>query len=107
MKYICFGNLFFSGDEDAFWDSISEPRGKKIIASLPSNHNLSFANSVQLFVKNRFDTYLGPLNRVDFIDNHAFVTVDTVSLSGMDQADPLTGVNLGDILSAQLGDDIF
>jgi ethanolamine phosphate phosphodiesterase len=90
-EYIRFGNLFFSGDQDASGGSISEPRGKKIIASLPGNHDLGFANGVQLSVKNRFDTYFGPLNRVDVIGNHTFVTVDTVSLSAMDQVDPLTG----------------
>src|SRR5271154_4917524 len=88
MKYIRFGNLFFSGDQDASGRSISEPRGKKIIAPLP---DLGFTNGVQLSVKNRFDTYFGPLNRVDIIGNHTFVTVDTVSLSAIDQADPFTG----------------
>lgn len=90
-EYIRFGNLFFDGDEDASGASASEPRGKKIIASLPGNHDLGFATGVQPSVKNRFDAYFGPLNRVDVLGNHTFVTLDTVSLSAMDQADPFTG----------------
>lgn len=42
-------------------------------------------------VKERFDAYFGPLNRVDIIGNHSFVHLDTVSLSAMDQIDPKTG----------------
>jgi hypothetical protein len=42
-------------------------------------------------VKERFDAYFGPLNRIDIIGNHSFVHLDTVSLSAMDQIDPKTG----------------
>jgi hypothetical protein len=90
MKHIHFSNAFFSGDEDASGGSISEPRGKRS-SLLYLATMIGFANGVQLSVKNRFDTYFGALNRVDVIGNHAFVTVNTVSLSAMDQADPLTG----------------
>jgi hypothetical protein len=90
-EYARFGKLFFSGDDDASGASTSEPRGRKIIASLPGNHDLGFATGVQSSVKDRFDAYFGPLNRVDVIGNHTFVSIDTVSLSAMDQADPLTG----------------
>jgi len=90
-EYERFGNLFFSGAGDASAASTSEPRGRKIIASLPGNHDLGFATGVQLPVKDRFDAYFGPLNRVDVVGNHTFVTLDTVSLSAMDQVDPLTG----------------
>lgn len=90
-EYARFSNIFFSGDEDASRRSTSEPRGKKIIASLPGNHDLGFATGVQPAVKDRFDAYFGPLNRVDVVGNHTFVSLDTVSLSAMDQADPLTG----------------
>jgi hypothetical protein len=90
-EYGRFGNLFFSSREDASAASTSEPRGRKIIASLPGNHDLGFAAGVQPSVKDRFDAYFGPLNRVDVVGNHTFVTLDTVSLSAMDQVDPLTG----------------
>jgi hypothetical protein len=90
-EYERFSNLFFSSEEDAAAASASEPRGRKIIASLPGNHDLGFASGVQLSVKDRFDAYFGPLNRVDIVGNHTFVTLDTVSLSAVDQVDPLTG----------------
>ena len=90
-EYARFCDLFFSGDEYASGGSSPERRGRKIIASLPGNHDLGFATGVQPSVKDRFDAYFGPLNRVDVVGNHTIVTLDTVSLSAMDQADPLTG----------------
>ncbi|KAJ5698713.1 hypothetical protein N7462_000718 [Penicillium macrosclerotiorum] len=66
-------------------------RGRRIIASLPGNHDLGFANGIQEPVRRRFQSYFGNGNRVDIIGNHTFVSVDTVSLSAMDQPDPLTG----------------
>jgi hypothetical protein len=42
-------------------------------------------------VRRRFQSHFGNGNRVDVIGNHTFVSVDTVSLSAMDQPDPLTG----------------
>ncbi|KAJ5085202.1 hypothetical protein N7532_009973 [Penicillium argentinense] len=66
-------------------------RGRKMIASLPGNHDLGFGNGVLEPVRDRFQSYFGDSNRVDVIGNHTFVSVDTVSLSAMDQPDPLTG----------------
>ncbi|KAJ6086623.1 hypothetical protein N7467_005537 [Penicillium canescens] len=66
-------------------------RGRKLLASLPGNHDLGFGNGIQEPVRDRFQTYFGHSNRVDVIGNHTFVSVDTVSLSAMDQPDPLTG----------------
>jgi ethanolamine phosphate phosphodiesterase len=71
--------------------SPAEPRGRKIIASLPGNHDLGFASGIQIPVKDRFEAYFGKGNRIDIIGNHSFISVDTVSLSAMDQADPNTG----------------
>lgn len=62
-----------------------------MIASLPGNHDLGFGNGVQQPVRNRFESFFGSTNRVDVIGNHTFVSVDTPSLSAMDQPDPLTG----------------
>ncbi|KAE8389684.1 hypothetical protein BDV23DRAFT_156692 [Aspergillus alliaceus] len=67
------------------------PRGRRMIASLPGNHDLGFGTGVQLPVRDRFQAYFGKSNRVDIIGNHTFVSVDTVSLSAMDQPDPETG----------------
>ena len=70
---------------------MAEPTGRRLLASLPGNHDLGFAAGIQMPVKERFDAYFGPLNRVDIIGNHSFVHLDTVSLSAMDQIDPKTG----------------
>lgn len=69
----------------------TDGRGRKMIASLPGNHDLGFGNGVLEPVRDRFQSYFGNSNRVDVIGNHTFVSVDTVSLSAMDQPDPLTG----------------
>ncbi|KAJ5566570.1 hypothetical protein N7535_008208 [Penicillium sp. DV-2018c] len=68
-----------------------DPRGRRMIASLPGNHDLGFGNGVQEPVRNRFESFFGSTNRVDVIGNHTFVSVDSPSLSAMDQPDPLTG----------------
>jgi hypothetical protein len=62
-----------------------------MIASLPGNHDLGFGNGIQEPVRDRFESFFGNPNRVDVIGNHTFVSVDTPSLSAMDQPDPLTG----------------
>ena len=91
MEYTRFQNIFIDGWLDSGRDSPVEPRGRKIIASLPGNHDLGFASGIQGPVKKRFEAYFGNGNRVDIIGNHSFVSVDTVSLSAMDQVDPNTG----------------
>ncbi|THD00141.1 hypothetical protein EYZ11_000332 [Aspergillus tanneri] len=73
-------------------DSFSKnARGRRMIASLPGNHDLGFGSGVQLPVRDRFQMFFGNGNRVDVIGNHTFVSMDTVSLSAMDQPDPATG----------------
>ncbi|KAJ5547452.1 hypothetical protein N7494_005037 [Penicillium frequentans] len=66
-------------------------RGRRLIASLPGNHDLGFAYGIQEPVRDRFEAYFGQGNRVDVIGNHTFISVDTVSLSAMDQPNPQTG----------------
>ncbi|KAJ5124954.1 uncharacterized protein N7515_008779 [Penicillium bovifimosum] len=77
------------------WEKQRSPpvddRGRRMIASLPGNHDLGFGNGVQVPVRNRFESFFGSTNRVDVIGNHTFVSVDAPSLSAMDQPDPLTG----------------
>ena len=90
-EYTRFSKLFFSQWRDGAEGTPGEPRGRKFVASLPGNHDLGFATGIQSTVKDRFDAYFGPLNRLDIVGNHTFVSVDSVSLSAMDQADPLTG----------------
>ncbi|KKK17099.1 hypothetical protein AOCH_003656 [Aspergillus ochraceoroseus] len=69
----------------------TSPHGRVMIASLPGNHDLGFGSGVQLPVRDRFQNFFGKGNRVDVIGNHTIVSVDTVSLSAMDQPDPHTG----------------
>ncbi|KAJ5937496.1 hypothetical protein N7454_003838 [Penicillium verhagenii] len=72
-------------------ESPVDGRGRKLIASLPGNHDLGFGNGIQEPVRDRFEAYFGQGNRLDVIGNHTFILVDTVSLSAMDQPDPQTG----------------
>lgn len=96
-EYGRFARLFFRGWRPNSAGSASEPRGHKLVSTLPGNHDLGFANGISAPVKERFETYFGPLNRIDVVGNHTFVSVDTVSLSAMDQVDPATGSSgLGD-----------
>lgn len=91
-EYVRFSNLFLrSWNDGGPTASRAEPAGRRILASIPGNHDLGFAAGIQPAVKSRFDAYFGPLNRVDVIGNHSFVSLDSVSLSAMDQVDPETG----------------
>ena len=62
----------------------------RIIASLPGNHDLGFGQTMQIPVRERFNAFFGDSNRIDIIGNHTVVSVDTVSLSAMDddRSDP-------------------
>ncbi|KAL2399711.1 Cell division control protein 1 [Exophiala dermatitidis] len=90
-EYIRFSNIFTRPWLKYPSATAAEPTGRRILASLPGNHDLGFAAGIQAPVKERFDAYFGPLNRIDIIGNHSFVHLDTVSLSAMDQVDPETG----------------
>ncbi|KIX01569.1 uncharacterized protein Z518_09295 [Rhinocladiella mackenziei CBS 650.93] len=90
-EYIRFSNIFLRSWLTGTSARVAEPASRRILASLPGNHDLGFAAGIQGPVKERFDAYFGPLNRVDIIGNHSFVHLDTVSLSAMDQVDPETG----------------
>ena len=56
-------------------------RERKLVASLPGNHDLGFGGGIQLPVRRRFTTFFGPSNRVDVLGNVTFVSLDSVSLS--------------------------
>ncbi|KAI1618267.1 hypothetical protein EDD37DRAFT_260259 [Exophiala viscosa] len=90
-EYVRFSNLFLRSWYKGSFVSLAEPQGRRILASLPGNHDLGFAAGIQSPVRERFDAFFGPLNRVDILGNHSFVHLDTVSLSAMDQIDPETG----------------
>ncbi|KAL2755801.1 hypothetical protein ACRALDRAFT_1082099 [Sodiomyces alcalophilus JCM 7366] len=80
-EYARFGDIFFEnwklgGDKPGPWQ-----RGRKLVASLPGNHDLGFGNEIKLPVRDRFYAHFGEGNRVDVVGNHSIVSVDTVSLS--------------------------
>ncbi|KAI1334317.1 putative manganese ion homeostasis [Xylariaceae sp. FL0016] len=80
-EYARFGNIFF--DSWNLGGEYSGPyqRGRKLISSLPGNHDLGFGAEVKIPARHRFNAYFGETNRVDVVGNHTFVSVDTVSLS--------------------------
>ncbi|EOO00749.1 putative cell division control protein 1 protein [Phaeoacremonium minimum UCRPA7] len=80
-EYARFGDIFFDPWNDAGPDAGKGQRGRKLIASLPGNHDLGFGSEVKAPVRDRFEAYFGDVNRVDVIGNHTFVSVDTVSWS--------------------------
>lgn len=90
-EYSRFAKIFFNQWNQPPVHSPGEARGRKLIASLPGNHDLGFGTGVQAPVRQRFQAYFGRGNRVDILGNHTFVSVDTVSFSAMDQPDPNTG----------------
>ncbi|OTA86442.1 hypothetical protein M434DRAFT_399886 [Hypoxylon sp. CO27-5] len=81
QEYKRFGDIFYDnwilgGVFPGPWQ-----RGRKLISSLPGNHDLGFGAEVKVPARHRFSAYFGEPNRVDVIGNHTFVSVDTVSLS--------------------------
>ncbi|KAL5357353.1 hypothetical protein BJX96DRAFT_11213 [Aspergillus floccosus] len=89
-EYHRFVKIFADQWNDGDW-ATSDPRGRRMISSLPGNHDLGFGSGIQIPVRDRFQAFFGKGNRVDIIGNHTFVSIDTVSLSAMDQPDPETG----------------
>ncbi|KAF7546723.1 hypothetical protein G7046_g9222 [Stylonectria norvegica] len=81
QEYKRFGNIFFDNWNVAGEDPGPGQRGRKLVASLPGNHDLGFSAQVQIPVRNRFGAYFGDMNRVDVVGNHTIVSVDSVSLS--------------------------
>lgn len=81
-EYMRFSDIFFKPyyDEDTIDPGRTSP-GRKLVASLPGNHDLGFGSMVKVPVRERFSAYFGEPNRVDVIGNHTIVSVDTVSLS--------------------------
>ncbi|KAI1174301.1 hypothetical protein F4777DRAFT_554568 [Nemania sp. FL0916] len=80
-EYARFGRIFIN---NWIWGgTIPAPfqRGRKLISSLPGNHDLGFGAEVKVPVRHRFSAFFGETNRVDVIGNHTFVSVDSVSLS--------------------------
>ncbi|TLD25748.1 hypothetical protein E2P81_ATG09405 [Venturia nashicola] len=84
-EYKRFSNIFF----ETFTKTGVEPRTgqmmrRRIISTLPGNHDLGFGDGVHRPVRNRFHAYFGEGNRVDVVGNHTFVSIDAVSISAKD-----------------------
>lgn len=82
-EYERFGNMFFDPLQISGGQAVAKSR--KIIATLPGNHDLGFGMGVQTPVRKRFHAFFGEGDRVDVIGNHTFVSLDTLSLSAMGQ----------------------
>lgn len=96
-EYERFQDMFVKTWCDAGMPYLPGDGGRRLITSVPGNHDLGFGGGINPHVKSRFDAHFGPLNRIDVLGNHTFVSLDTVSLSAMDQVDPQTGaVGTGD-----------
>lgn len=80
-EYARFGDIFFKPFNIGGPQSNTWQRGRKLVASLPGNHDLGFGAQVKVTVRDRFRAYFGEENRIDVIGNHTIVSVDTVSLS--------------------------
>lgn len=93
-EYRRFGNIFFRHWGDGGLDPRPGQPGRKLISSLPGNHDLGFAKGVQEGVRNRFNAYFGEGNRIDIIANHTFVSIDSVSLSAVGMEYPEQVENL-------------
>lgn len=81
-EYERFGNIFVKTWQDA---GVVGRKGqglrRKLILTLPGNHDLGFAEGVSHPVRKRYYAYFGEGNRVDVIANHTFVSIDALSLS--------------------------
>ncbi|RKF53569.1 Cell division control protein 1 [Golovinomyces cichoracearum] len=91
-EYDRFGRIFYKfwnlgGLHPGPWQ-----RGKKIISSLPGNHDLGFGDHIKISIRDRFQAYFGEGNRVDVIGNHTFVSVDSVSLSASGSSSDVTEI---------------
>ena len=87
-EYRRFGRIFFSHWGDGGFEGRPGQPGRKLIGSLPGNHDLGFAKGVDPSVRDRFHAYFGEGNRIDVVGNHTFVSIDSVSLSALGQSNP-------------------
>lgn len=58
---------------------------KRVMTSLPGNHDLGFGSGVQVAVRDRFEAHFGETNNVYVLGNHTFVSLDAPSLSAYEE----------------------
>ncbi|KAI4118051.1 MAG: hypothetical protein LQ345_001816 [Seirophora villosa] len=90
-EYRRFGKIFFKEWLRRGLRGDDANNRRKLVASLPGNHDLGLGNGIRLPVRKRFNAFIGEGNRIDVVGNHTFVSLDTVSLSAKGQPDPATG----------------
>ena len=92
-QYRKYGILFWQHELDRFSSIFLREWGQKdgadrrIITSLPGNHDLGFGKGIQKAVRDRFQAFFGDGNRIDIIGNHTFVSMDSVSFSAKEDAE--------------------
>ena len=64
---------------------LSGSKHRRVLTSLPGNHDLGFGKDVQRSVRDRFRSHFGDTNGINVIGNHTFVSVDSPSLSAYSQ----------------------
>lgn len=76
-----------NGATPSAWYEYATSRSKhrRLLTTLPGNHDVGFGSGVQLSVRDRFHSRFGESDRVDVIGNHTFVSLDTPSLSALSQ----------------------
>lgn len=79
-EYQRFSDIFFRPFNEGGEVPGPYQRGRKLVASLPGNHDLGFGAQVQVPVRDRFSAFFGETNRVDVVGNHTIVSIDAVSL---------------------------
>ena len=76
-----------NGADNVTWQeyATSGAQQRRLITTLPGNHDLGLGAGVQLAVRDRFQSRFGEPNRIDVLGNHTFVSLDTPSLSAHSQ----------------------
>lgn len=101
-EYNRFGCIFFRPWRHGKRTETQGRPYRKMIATLPGNHDLGLGTGIRLPVRKRFNAYFGGGNRVDVIGNHSFVSVDTLSLSAKGQAAGDMGASDGNRLAREI-----
>ncbi|PSR88474.1 putative frost protein [Coniella lustricola] len=81
QEYLRFNELFINPWNLPGAKAGPGQRGRKLITSLPGNHDFGFGSGVKVPARDRFEAFFGDVNRVDVIANHTFVSIDSLSLS--------------------------
>jgi hypothetical protein len=74
-----------ASDVDREEHAVIGGKARRLLTSLPGNHDVGFGSGVQLGVRDRFTARFGESNRVDVLGNHSFVSIDAPSLAAYSQ----------------------